>query len=180
MRTVLEIDGLFDGTSAMSDAAVVIEDGEITWVGKRSRAPKTPKGQGSPSLKAGGSFPLPGLINCHCHLTLDGSADFEAETRQSDAAAALKAFRNARLTLRSGVTTVRDLGAAGSMVVELSRQIERGALEGPRIIAAARGITITGGHGMEVGRIADGADAVRAATPEKGAAGTTAIRRDST
>ena len=125
MRTVLEIDGLFDGTSAMSDAAVVIEDGEITWVGKRSRAPKTPKGQRSRSLKAGGSFALPGLINCHSHLTLDGSADFEAETRQSEAAAALKAFRNARLTLRSGVTTVRDLGAAGSMVVELSRQIER-------------------------------------------------------
>jgi hypothetical protein len=37
MRTVLEIDGLFDGVRAMSDAAVVIEDGEITWAGKRSR-----------------------------------------------------------------------------------------------------------------------------------------------
>jgi len=42
MRTILEIDGLFDGTNAISDAAVVIENGEITWVGKRSRAPKTP------------------------------------------------------------------------------------------------------------------------------------------
>jgi imidazolonepropionase-like amidohydrolase len=50
------------------------------------------------------------------------------------------------------VTTVRDLGANGSMVVELAQQIERGTLEGPRIIAAARGITITGGHGMEIGR----------------------------
>ena len=164
MRTVLEIDGLFDGTSAMSDAAVVIEDGEITWVGKRSRAPKTPKGEKSRTAPAPGGFAVPGLINCHSHLTLDGSANFEAETRESEAAAALKAFRNARLTLRSGVTTVRDLGANGAMVVELARQIERGALEGPRIIAAARGITITGGHGTEVGRIADGPDAVRAAT----------------
>lgn len=180
MRTVLEIDGLFDGAKAMSDAAVVIEDGEITWVGKRSRAPKTPKGERSRSLKAAGSFALPGLINCHAHLTLDGSADFEAETRQSEAAAALKAFRNARLTMRSGVTTVRDLGANGSMVVELARQIERGALEGPRIIAAARGITITGGHGMEVGRIADGPDAVRAATREQVAVGATVIKVFST
>lgn len=180
MRTTLEIDGLFDGTSVASDMAVVIEDGEITWVGKRSRAPKTPKGERSRSLQAGGSFAFPGLINCHAHLTLDGGADFEAETRQSEAAAALKAFRNARLTLRSGVTTVRDLGANGSMVIELARQIERGALEGPRIVAAARGVTITGGHGTEVGRIADGADAVRAATREQVAVGATVIKLFST
>jgi len=180
MRTVLEIDGLFDGTSAISDAAVVIADGEIAWVGKRSRAPKTPKGEKSRTVQAPGGFAVPGLINCHSHLTLDGSANFEAETREPEAAAALKAFRNARLTVRSGVTTVRDLGANGSMVIELARQIERGALEGPRIIAAARGITITGGHGMEVGRIADGPDAVRAATREQVAVGATVIKLFST
>lgn len=180
MRTVLEIDGLFDGTSAISDAAIVIEGGDVTWVGKRSRAPKTPKGEKSRSVRPGGSFVVPGLINCHSHLTLDGSADFDAETRQSEAAAALKAFRNARLTLRSGVTTVRDLGANGSMVVELAQQIERGALEGPRIIAAARGITITGGHGLELSRIADGADAVRGATREQVAVGAAVIKLFST
>src|SRR2546423_1535820 len=115
MRTVLEVDGLFDGTKAMSNAAIVIEDGEITWLGKSSRLPKTPKGARSRSAQAQGSFVVPGLINCHAHLTLEGSTDFEGETRQSEAAATLKAFRNARLTLRSGVTTVRDLGANGSM-----------------------------------------------------------------
>jgi len=180
MRTVIEVDGLFDGTSAMSDATLVIEDGEIIWVGKSSRAPKTPKSEKSRTVRAPGGFAVPGLINCHSHLTLDGSANFEAETRESEAAAALKAFRNARLTLRSGVTTVRDLGANGSMVIELARQIERGALEGPRIIAAARGITITGGHGVEVGRVADGADAVRAATREQIAVGAMVIKLFST
>ena len=180
MRTVMEIDGLFDGTKVMSDAAVVIDDGEITWVGKRSSAPKTPKGQRSRSIAPPGKFVLPGFINCHAHLTFDGSADFDAEARQSEAAATLKAFRNARLTVRSGVTTVRDLGANGSMVVELARQIERGALEGPRIIASARGVTITGGHGMEVGRVADGVDAVRAATREQVAVGAAVIKLFST
>lgn len=180
MRTVLEIDGLFDGTKATSDMAVVIENDEIAWVGKRSRVPRTPKGERSRSLQAGGSFALPGLINCHAHLTFDGTADFDAEARQSESAAALKAFRNARITLRSGVTTVRDLGANGVMVVELARQIEHGALEGPRIVPAARGITITGGHGMEVGRIADGADAVRAATREQVAGGAGVIKLFST
>lgn len=180
MRTVLEIDGLFDGTNAISDAAVVIDDGDITWVGKRSHAPKTPQGERSRSLQAGGRFVLPGLINCHAHLTFDGSADFDAEARQTEARATLKAFRNARLAVRSGVTTVRDLGANGAMVVELARQIERGALEGPRIIASARGITITGGHGTEVGRVADGADAVRAATREQVAVGAQVIKLFST
>ena len=180
MRTVLEIDGLFDGASATSGAAIVIEDGEITWVGKRSRVPKTPKGERSNSIEAGGKFAIPGLINCHAHLTFDGGADFDAEARQSEAAATLKAFRNARITARSGVTTVRDLGANGSMVVELARQIERGGLEGPRIIASARGITITGGHGMEVGRIADGPDSVRAATREQVAVGAGVIKLFST
>jgi imidazolonepropionase-like amidohydrolase len=180
MRTVIEIDGLFDGAKATSDAAIVIEDGAITWVGKRSRLPKTPKGEKSRAIEAGGKFALPGFINCHAHLTFDGSADFDAEARQSEAAATLKAFRNARITARSGVTTVRDLGANGSMVVELARQIERGGLEGPRIIAAARGITITGGHGMEVGRIADGPDAVRGATREQVAVGAAVIKLFST
>jgi imidazolonepropionase-like amidohydrolase len=180
MRTVLEIDGLFDGAKTTSDAAIVIEDGEITWVGKRSHIPKTPKGEASRSVEAGGKFALPGFINCHAHLTFDGSADFDAEARQSEAAATLKAFRNARITARSGVTTVRDLGANGSMVVELARQIERGGLEGPRIIASARGITITGGHGMEVGRIADGPDAVRVATREQVAVGAAVIKLFST
>jgi imidazolonepropionase-like amidohydrolase len=180
MRAVLEIDGLWDGTNTMSDAAIVIEDGDIAWVGKRSRIPKTPKGQRSTSVDAGGKFALPGFINCHAHLTFDGSADFDAEARQSEAAATLKAFRNARITVRSGVTTVRDLGANGAMVVELARQIERGGLEGPRIIASARGITITGGHGMEVGRVADGADAVRGATREQVAVGAAVIKLFST
>src|SRR5438093_3504193 len=88
MRTVIEIDGLFDGTTAISDATIVVDDGDIAWVGKRSRAPKTPKGEKSRTVQAPGSFAVPGLINCHSHLTLDGSANFEAETRESEAAAA--------------------------------------------------------------------------------------------
>jgi imidazolonepropionase-like amidohydrolase len=180
MRTVLEVDGLFDGTALLSDAAVVVEGGEITWVGKRSRAPKTPKGERSRAVKAPAPFALPGMINCHSHLVFDGSADFEAESRQSDAAATVKAFANARAALRAGVTTVRDLGAAGTMVIELGRAIERGAVEGPRIVAAGRGITNTGGHGAEVGRVADGPDEVRRATREQIAAGCGVIKFFST
>jgi imidazolonepropionase-like amidohydrolase len=180
MRTVLEVDGLFDGARTMSDAAVVIEDGTVTWVGKRSRAPKTPKGERSRTLESGGRFLLPGLINCHAHLTFDGTADFTSESRQEAALGTLKAFKNARALLRAGVTTVRDLGANGTMVIELGRAIEHGVVEGPRIVAAGRGLTSTGGHGREIGRVADGVDEMRRAAREQIAAGASVIKIFST
>ncbi|HET8568704.1 MAG TPA: amidohydrolase family protein [Candidatus Limnocylindria bacterium] len=189
MRTVLEVDGLFDGIRTMSDATIVMEDaGEgapgrgatVTWVGKRSRAPKTPKGEQSRTVEAAASFALPGMINCHAHLTFDGTKDFEAESRQTAAMATIKAVRNARASLAAGVTTVRDLGANGTMVVELARAIEQGVVEGPRILAAGRGITVTGGHGMEVGRICDSADEIRKGIREQVLAGAGVIKLFST
>ena len=180
MRTVIEVDGLFDGERIIENAAIAIEGAEISWTGARGALPATPRGERSESVGAPGRFALPGLINCHAHLTLDGEASFAAEVAQSDSLATLKAFRNARASLRAGVTTVRDLGAAGSMVIDLGRAIERGVLEGPRIIAAGRGVTTTGGHGLEVGRIADGPDEVRKAVREQVHAGATVIKLFST
>ena len=180
MRTVLEVDGLFDGTTTLSDASIVIENGEIAWVGKRSRAPKTPKGERSRTVEAAAKFAMPGMINCHAHLVFDGSKDFEAEARQSDAVATIKAVKNARASLRAGVTTVRDLGANGTMVVELGRATDGGVVDGPRIVAAGRGITVTGGHGMEVGRICDSPDEIRKGIREQVLAGAGVIKLFST
>jgi imidazolonepropionase-like amidohydrolase len=167
MRTVLEIDGLFDGERVIENAAIVMDHGEIAWAGERRAIPRTPAGERSEAAASPGRFALPGLINCHAHLTLDGESNFSAEVRQSDTLATLKAFRNARAALRAGVTTVRDLGANGTMVIELGRAIEHGVIEGPRVVAAGRGITTTGGHGFEIGRVADGADEVRKAVREQ-------------
>src|SRR2546422_2074114 len=156
VRTVFEVDGLFDGERVLENAAIVVDGPEVVWAGERGKIPKSPPGERTETVRAPGRFALPGLINCHCHLTLDGDANFAAEVQQTDALATLKAFRNARAALRAGVTTVRDLGANGPMVIELGRALERGTVEGPRVIAAGRGITTTGGHGVEVGPIAGG------------------------
>ena len=180
MRRVFEVDGLFDGTQTMTNAAIVIDGGEIVWVGQRNAIPKTPGGERSEVIPSPGTFAVPGMINCHCHLTLDGGANFAAEIRQSDALATLKAFRNARAALRAGVTTVRDLTANGTMVIELGRAIEKGLLEGPRVVASGRGITTTGGHAFEVSRVADGPDEVRKAVREQIAAGARVIKLFST
>jgi len=180
MRLVFEVDGLFDGERVIDNAAVIIDGPHIVWVGERRALPKTPEGERSETRQAPGSFVLPGMINCHAHLTLDGEVNFSAEVRQGDALATLKAFRNARAALRAGVTTVRDLGANGAMVIEVARAIEGGIVEGPRIVAAGRGVTTTGGHGAEVGRVADGPDEVRKAVREQIAAGAKVVKIFST
>jgi imidazolonepropionase-like amidohydrolase len=180
MRTVFEVDGLFDGERVIENAAIVVDGPRIAWAGERGKIPKSTPAEQTETVRAPGRFAVPGLINCHCHLTLDGDANFAAEVQQSDALATLKAFRNARAAVRAGVTTVRDLGANGPMVIELGRAIERGTLEGPRVIAAGRGITTTGGHGFEVGRIADGPDEVRKAVREQVHAGARVIKLFST
>src|SRR5438132_11195469 len=176
VRTVFELDGFFDGEHVVENAAIVVDGGEIAWAGERKALPK----DSGEIAKPAGRFAVPGLINCHAHLTLDGEANFAAEVRQTDGLAMVKAFKNARASLYAGVTTVRDLGANGTMVIELGRAIERGVVEGPRIIAAGRGITNTGGHGAEVGRVADGPDEVRRAAREQIAAGASVIKIFST
>jgi imidazolonepropionase-like amidohydrolase len=76
------------------------------------------------------------------------------------------------MALRSGVTTVRDCGAADGIAIALAGAVADGLLPGPRIIAAGRVITMTGGHGYFIGREVDGPDAVRRAvrTEMKGGA----------
>src|SRR5690606_1055457 len=107
---------------------------------------------------------LPGLINCHVHLTADGAPDLIGQI-ESDTVptATLRAARTAWQTLRSGVTTVRDCGAPDNIVIDLAREIERGLVPGPRVQPAGRLITMTGGHGHHIGREADGPDEVRKA-----------------
>jgi len=169
---------LFDGRTRRSKAGVLVEDGTIAWVGAHARAPK--RMAAASEIDGSGRTLTPGLIDCHVHLCFDGSADFAAEAREmtSDAFAAVKAIRNAELDLGSGVTTVRDLGGRGDVAIQVGRAVERGLVKGPRILAAGRALTITGGHGHNVGlaREVDGSDAVRTAVREEIRAGATAIK----
>jgi imidazolonepropionase-like amidohydrolase len=81
------------------------------------------------------------------HLTYDLIGDWVTRNvRETAADEALRGARNARVTLRAGFTTVRNLGSGGFSDVALKRAIERGDVEGPRIIPAGYAIGITGGH----------------------------------
>ncbi|HZI56775.1 MAG TPA: amidohydrolase family protein, partial [Verrucomicrobiae bacterium] len=91
---------------------------------------------------------LPGLIDCHTHLgaradRYDEIYNFKDTPFQSAFAAVI----NARKTLEAGFTSVRDVGSAPFLAVDLRNSINEGFIPGPRIVASGPGISITGGHG---------------------------------
>ena len=159
IRNVTVIDGL--GGEPRLDWAVAVEGERIAWVGPTAQAPTFDEKQ---VVDGTGHSLLPGMINCHVHLCNDGAADLFGQV-QSDTIplATIRSVLNARLTLRAGITTVRDCGAANQIVIEIAKAVERGLIEGPRIRAAGRVVTMTGGHGHFIGREADGPDEVRKA-----------------
>ena len=178
MATYFASVALFDGRTLKTKQGVLVADGRIRWVGAHARAPKA--AAAATEVDGRGMTLTPGLIDCHVHLCFDGSADFAGEAREmtTDAVATVKAVRNAARTLEHGVTTVRDLGGRGDAVIQVGRAVERGIVPGPRILAAGRALTITGGHGHTLGiaREVDGPDAVRRAVREEIRAGATAIK----
>jgi len=159
IRNVTVIDGL--GGDPLSVAGVLVEDDHIAWVGPAAHAPAPGDGM---VVDGAACFLLPGMINCHAHLCNDGAADLYAQVvNDTVPIATIRAVRNARLALAAGVTTVRDCGAASQIALEISRAVDQGLIEGPRIRAAGRVVTMTGGHGYFIGREADGPDEVRKA-----------------
>ena len=163
---------VFDGTSerVIEDGAVVVEDGRIASVGPARGLPPNTVDLGDATL-------MPGLVDAHVHLVWDASAEpHEVVERESHALTVLRCAKNAGLHLRAGVTTVRDVGSADGLAVEIGRAVELGILSGPRVVAAGRAIAMTGGHGWFLGREADGPDAVRRAAREEIKAGASCIK----
>jgi imidazolonepropionase-like amidohydrolase len=108
LRDVTVVDGT--GADPVPGQAVVVEGRRLAWLGPADQAPSTAP---EAVVEGGGRTVLPGLINCHVHLCNDGAPDLFAQVMSdSIPVATLRAARSARETLQSGVTTVRDCGAA--------------------------------------------------------------------
>jgi imidazolonepropionase-like amidohydrolase len=102
---------------------------------------------------------LPGLIDCHTHLAdgaHDGNGDPVSQLKRTASEVVLESVPNARMTLESGFTTVRDVGVYRALNdVALRDAINNGYIEGPRMFVAGAYITITGGAGAMTGFAAD-------------------------
>jgi imidazolonepropionase-like amidohydrolase len=101
---------------------------------------------------------LPGLIDCHTHLADGkwGEGDPMFQLKKSASQTVLESVPNARLTLESGFTTVRDVGVYRALNdVALRDAINRGDIIGPRMFVAGAYLTITGGAGAMTGMAPD-------------------------
>jgi imidazolonepropionase-like amidohydrolase len=156
---------VFDGTGAplLRDQNVLVEGNRISWVRPAGQAPDVP---GARVVDGAARTLLPGLMNNHVHL----GSDVAESARSGDTlagsvvASTVHATNNLRETIATGVTSVRDCGSVEGFAIEVRDLVERGVIPGPRIQAAGRVITMTGGHGHFIGRQADGPWGIAAAT----------------
>src|SRR5215831_13736596 len=98
-------------------------------------------------------FVLPGLIDCHVHLTTQLDADHRLRlVEDTDPKVGLDAAHRARLTLAAGFTTVRDVGARKPEVIyALRAAVAEDKVPGPRILCVGAILSPTGGHGQAYG-----------------------------
>ncbi len=92
----------------IEQAVILIEDGRIVSVGRNVAIPAS-----ATVVDLSGMTVLPGLIDCHTHLTFDPGGFGYSSLGVSVPREALRGAKNARLTLEAGFTTVRNVGSHG-------------------------------------------------------------------
>ncbi|HSC01319.1 MAG TPA: amidohydrolase family protein [Burkholderiaceae bacterium] len=166
---------IFDGAELLpSDWALLVEGEHIAAIGPQTGF----AGYAGPRTDMSGQTLLPGLIDCHAHLTLSGDLDGfgGALTRFTRAGLTLRALENAQACLRGGVTALRDCGGVDHIEIAVRDACNSGRFLGPTIRVAGRCICMTGGTNAAVARIADGPDEIVAAVREQVHAGCDCIK----
>ncbi len=136
-----------DGGSLVEPGDVLVHDGRIMDVAPTSVP------EGTVELDLGDLTLLPGLMDMEVNLLM-GGPDHESPlvaVQDDPAVKLLRAVANCRRTLRSGFTTVRNLGLfvqTGGILLDvaLMKAVDRGWIDGPRIVPAGHAISPTGGH----------------------------------
>ncbi len=160
MYEVLTAPRVLTGDQTVTDGAVVIGDHALDWVGPAGTLPA--EYAALPKSDYPGSTIMPGLIDSHVHLGFDGGPNPAARMRsETDEQQLVLMLHSARLLLGVGVTTARDLGARAYLDVVVRDAIAAGLARGPRMLVAARPITVTGGHCWFMGGEADSEDDLR-------------------
>ncbi len=138
---------LVDGKSdeVRRNVVIRIEDGKIAGIGTTAPA-------GSAVIDLSGETCLPGLIDTHTHLFLQGDITAEDYDRQllkeSIPYRTIRATRSARKALEYGFTALRDVETEGAMYadVDLEKAIDAGIVPGPRLQVVTRSLDVTGAY----------------------------------
>ncbi len=168
-RIAIKAGRLFDPKTGVviNNAFILIENDKVTAVGPNVTVPA-----GYEVIDLKDKFVLPGLIDCHTHVTGQPENFYEDLFRKSPIDVAVTAHIYAKRTLEAGFTTIRDVGASEYIDVALRNAINAGKVVGPRMQVATLALSSTGGHGDLNGfspylkfngldRVVDGVDELR-------------------
>lgn len=150
---------LLDGRGgAIPDATVLIRGDKVEDVLAKGR----PAPSGYPTIDLRRFTGLPGLIDVHTHMTYN-NAPKPGGDQWPAAARLVLAEENARKTLQTGVTTVRDLNAPGGLSIAMRDLIQAGRMQGPRMFVCGAGIlSLKGTRGRRTEQTAEGPAEVEA------------------
>lgn len=141
MTTAIHCGALIDGNGGdpIRNAVIVVDDGLITAVREGGSIPA-----GADVIDAGSVTVMPGMIDCHVHLTSSPPKTMEQRLATPFSLSVAEALKNAQTSLEHGFTTLRDAGGTPRGV---RAALEQGLYPGPRLRIAVSAISQTGGHG---------------------------------
>ena len=163
MRHLIKAGCLIDGTGASprENVDILIDEQRIIAIDDRDAI----RDSDATVIPAFDKVVLPGLVDAHVHICFDASCDPVFNVRHEPPPdMMIRGVCNARDMLRAGVTTIRTLGTPNDLDLHLRDGIRQGLIPGPRIVAAGRSLTVTGGHGHYYRMEADGPAEMREAT----------------
>ncbi|MER5524250.1 amidohydrolase family protein [Streptomyces sp. NPDC002677] len=186
---------LFDGETVHGPSTIVVRGGVIREIrpepgpGAEHIAGDAVAGAVGPAVRhdAGGrlthldlgpdTFLLPGLVDFHTHLCFDGSLDPVPALVDSTDDELLAVMREASAAmLRSGVTTVRDLGDRDFLSLRYREELAAAPTSAPEILVAGPPLTTAGGHCFFLGGVTEGIPALRAAVRDRAARGCDVVK----
>ncbi len=144
MQLLIDEVQLWDGTGspAQPKLSVEVRDGRIHWIGSASQW------QGNRAtvrvVDGRARTLIPGLMDCHVHYSSPGGPEWIARFTDPLPEISMRAIELAETSLRSGVTTARDVGAPYGVSIRLARAARAGEIRAPNIRAAGTWIAHRG------------------------------------
>ncbi|MCH8921833.1 MAG: amidohydrolase family protein, partial [Planctomycetes bacterium] len=128
----------------IENAALLLDGDQIVGVGRQA---DLQPGEGVEVIDAGDKTIMPGLVDAHVHLVNTGGPLSAMDLRRaSDDDMMILSMKNALLAIKSGITTIRDLGGKAFITVAIRDAIAKGVIPGPRVVSCAAALTTTGGQ----------------------------------